>query len=530
MMTRELGDAIIHPVPAGRPEALASRPDFTLGDAVIRPAIRMVEGPGGAISVEPRVMQVLLTLSDAGGAVVTRTAIERACWGGALVGDDSINRAIAGVRRAARRSGSGFEVETIPRTGYRLLPEGQVLPPLPPEPVATTARPMSRRRLLVAGATALAGTGGAAWWFGRQRDIDPRVDALLGQAEQAWRLGLPESDAQGVGFAREAVRLAPDDPRAWGWFAFLQRNAIDYAGPERMARLVAASEASARRALLLEPMEGNALTALATLPPLFGDWNGARQRLTDVVRVAPENPRALDHLGLVEASSGRFQAAQAITEQLVERDPLAAVYAHKQVYRLWTLGRLAEMDGAADRALALWPLNPAVWLARLWTLAFTGRVAAALALLEENARNWKLPPPLAKLFRTTFMAIERRDPVLTTEAAAANLRFAARGPGPCVTAVNHLAALRAIDEAFVALEGYLCRRGPLVINGGFPDAFPTMNEMHWRKTLNLFLPVTAPLRADVRFRRLMEDIGLAAAWRSSGLPPDDPVVREALAR
>ena len=116
---------------------LARRPDFQLGSAIVRPSMRTVEGPGGSVTTEPRVMQVLLAFADAGGAVLTRDDLLRTCWKGMFVGDDSINRAIAEVRRIARETGAGFGIETIPRIGYRLTggAAASTRPLAEPEPV-----------------------------------------------------------------------------------------------------------------------------------------------------------------------------------------------------------------------------------------------------------------------------------------------------------------------------------------------------------------------------------------------------------
>lgn len=64
------------------PKYLARRPDFRLGAATIRPSLRTVEGPGGSAPSEPRVMQVLVALADANGAVLTREDVVRSCWNG----------------------------------------------------------------------------------------------------------------------------------------------------------------------------------------------------------------------------------------------------------------------------------------------------------------------------------------------------------------------------------------------------------------------------------------------------------------
>lgn len=56
-------------LPAGGAVHLASREDFSLGRASIRPSLRTVEGPSGSFVIEPRVMQVLVAFADANGAV-----------------------------------------------------------------------------------------------------------------------------------------------------------------------------------------------------------------------------------------------------------------------------------------------------------------------------------------------------------------------------------------------------------------------------------------------------------------------------
>lgn len=105
-----------------RPADLAQRSDFSLGPLLVRPARRLVSGPGGEVHLEPLMMQVLLLLIDARGNVVTRDELFDQCWGGVQIGDSSLNRVIAGVRRALGETAPGrFELEAIPRTGYRLV-------------------------------------------------------------------------------------------------------------------------------------------------------------------------------------------------------------------------------------------------------------------------------------------------------------------------------------------------------------------------------------------------------------------------
>jgi len=123
---------------------LASEPDFVLGDLAIHPSVREVVRGGERQQVEPRVMQVLVALARANGAVVSREQLIHRCWDDRVVGEAAINRCIFKLRELAD-AGEGrasFHIETIARVGYRLEAvdgAGRALPP-----VAAIA-PMRRR-------------------------------------------------------------------------------------------------------------------------------------------------------------------------------------------------------------------------------------------------------------------------------------------------------------------------------------------------------------------------------------------------
>lgn len=100
---------------------LARAPAFALGALRVDPARREVVGPAGPEVLEPRVMQVLVALVRAAGAIVTRDELTMSCWDGRVVGDDAINRVIGRLRRLAQLTGA-FDLETIRKVGYRLSP------------------------------------------------------------------------------------------------------------------------------------------------------------------------------------------------------------------------------------------------------------------------------------------------------------------------------------------------------------------------------------------------------------------------
>ena len=84
----------------------------------------------------------------------------------------------------------------------------------------------------------------------------------------------------------------------------------------------------------------------------------------------------------------------------------------------------------------------------------------------------------------------------------------------------NLSALGKLDEAFDVAEGFLLRRGPLVGNLRTAKEDMPGNDADWRRTMNLFTPATAAMRADPRFKRLCDGIGMTAYWRKRGIWPD----------
>jgi len=106
------------------PVHLSAATDFTLGRLRIRPSSCEAIRDGERHHVEPRVMQVLVALVRAEGAVVSRHDLIQSCWDARIVGEDAINRCIFKLRELAD-AGAGrvdFQIGTIARIGYRLEP------------------------------------------------------------------------------------------------------------------------------------------------------------------------------------------------------------------------------------------------------------------------------------------------------------------------------------------------------------------------------------------------------------------------
>lgn len=501
---------------------LAHREDFRLGKAIVRPSLRTIEGPLALLTAEPRVMQVLLALADAMGAVLSREDLLLNCWGGRIVGDDAVNRVIAELRRLARETGAGFVVETIPRTGYRLVGQIEELPVAGPNaavPVEGNAlRGFERRAWLAGGLAVLVAASGSAWWLAA-RHTGGSAAQQIAEGRRILRELWPDQDMRGVEVLRKAVELDPDNAQAWGLLAMAWRNVAEGAPPDQVSDAVTGCEEAARQALALDRNEGNALAALATLRPYLGDWQAAEDRMRDVLKVAPDNANVLLHLVTLLQSVGYARQSWEYNERSIALEPLSPPHQFRRALKYWIFGRIAEADLAIDRAMQLWPKYPAIWSARLYIFAFTGRTRAALTLLDDvSLRPAKFTSEQEERWRIALTALDTPSSANLAEARRALAQ--AVTPGFSVQAVMCLSAMGELDAAFDVAQGFLLRKGPLV-----GSIWPVRNQMIspddlWRRTMNLFTPATRPMRADPRFASLCDGIGLTRYWKVRGVGPD----------
>lgn len=156
---------------------LAREADFVLGPLTVRPSLRLVVRDGREEAIQPRVMQVLVALARAQGAVVSREELVETCWDGIIVGDDSITHSIAKVRQLADCGGvRAFEIDTIPRVGYRLRRREQPVAETPSsrEASAVVRAPARPGRWIgwVVGALAAAGGAIAAVDYALNRETE----------------------------------------------------------------------------------------------------------------------------------------------------------------------------------------------------------------------------------------------------------------------------------------------------------------------------------------------------------------------
>ena len=95
--------------------------DFQLGQWVVTPKLNSVSRNGHSVRLEPKVMQVLLCLAEAGD-VVSKEKLMASVWPGTFVTDDVLTRSISELRKVFEDDPKEPRfIQTLPKAGYRLL-------------------------------------------------------------------------------------------------------------------------------------------------------------------------------------------------------------------------------------------------------------------------------------------------------------------------------------------------------------------------------------------------------------------------
>lgn len=513
---------------------LADELPFEIGALEVRPATREVARGGVVEVLEPRVMQVLVALAQAGGHVVSHHALIERAWSGQVVGEGSIHRVVSRLRRLEATIGAGcFALETVVKVGYRLSAldspttsecrATEIVAELEIDQSGERNGPKMDRRVLLGGAAVgLTALAAGVWRPGARRAAAPEpsgsAEGMIAAGNEALRRGLPEEDEQAVAYFRRAIELAPRSSEAWAGLALghVQLLSMDIAD-EDTANAARAREA-ARTALALDPGNTDAQTALILIRPSFRNWLPVEAELRGALRRHPGNARLQTALGDFLVDVGRPRAAILPLSQAIEQDPRQYFAQTLLAYAEWSTGAILRADKRFEQNQRLWPRHRQAWVHRLTFLSLTGRASAALATIADvDARPTPGPReaalPLA-MYAACATALATRTEA--TRARALDLVAGARARGVVASyeAALYFASLGRNDSAFELLDRYY-------FGGGGPDNIRGgPRPLSRRVTVVLFLPPAAPLRRDPRFGVLTRRLGVEGYWRASGARPD----------
>ena len=484
-----------------------------VGELGIDPVRRRIAGPGGEVPMEPLVTQLLLQLVDRQGQVLPRRELFAHLWGNAQVGDDSLNRLVGSLRKVLERTSTGaVQIETVPRVGYRLIakPRFGALTPL-----------ITRRSLIVAGASSLAALVGTELWHARTQARVEEAQRWIDRGDVLLRDAVPLQAGEALPPLRLALGIDPENAKALGLLALAEETRANNGGSADAGATLRTAEGAARAALQRDPSETHARLAMIDMTAGSLDWSQMEDRLEALRASAPTNVHVLGSMTSFLQAAGRTSKSWLYNEQAAAAAPSSPTPQWRRALRLWAGGRNDEAINLSERLLPLWPRHALVWNARFMILAFTGRTSAAAAMLREAAG----PPGNAHPVRLdqwlpTLDAFTEPTPRRIARAREVNLAAAQLNPGQATYAAMALSQLHEMDAAFAVIEGLLLSKGPLAANRPIVPRSFLANSPSWCRTQWLFLPPLAAARNDVRFQSLCEEIGLARYWRKRGVSPD----------
>jgi DNA-binding winged helix-turn-helix (wHTH) protein/tetratricopeptide (TPR) repeat protein len=95
---------------------------FRFGAWLVDPFTNSIETAAEKRQIEPRMMEVLVALCNARGAILSAEELLTQCWGSTLSGDSPLHKTIAHLRRVlGDNAGAPLYIETIRMRGYRTV-------------------------------------------------------------------------------------------------------------------------------------------------------------------------------------------------------------------------------------------------------------------------------------------------------------------------------------------------------------------------------------------------------------------------
>jgi len=502
---------------------LAHEQPFRIGPAEIRPATREYVHNGHARIAEPRVMQMLVALHRADGGVVSKDDLIGLCWEGRVVGEDAINRVVSRLRHdAVEKAGGAFKVETITKVGYRLVgADGAARN-------GGAAGPVDRRRALAIGGSVLAVAGGSAvaWRMFQDEQLPPEAQRLYDQGWSALRDGTVDQYANAVAKFRMAADLAPNHAVPWGGLALAYQKQAESAPSGQHESLKARGNAAARRALAIDPNNGDAIAASILVVPTYRNWIAKDRACREAIARAPRHPAVNIAMAALLGSVGRARASLPYVERAFAAEPMVPGLHMFRATTLWDIGRLEEAESAMDRAFRLWPRHYAIWFSRFNHLIYSDRAQEALAMVADIAnRPTGIPDWNFEASELVARALANPGRASLEAATTAMLGLAKRGVGFAQNAIAFASATNQIDIAFSILDAFYFNRGFALGEQRYSKEQAMYSAERARDTYFLFMTRTANVRRDARFAPLLEELGLEQYWQSSGTVPDYRALR-----
>jgi len=421
---------------------------FRLSEWVVKPEDGSLTSPISANSLEPLLMNLLVFLCSRAGQVVPKQDVIDAVWGGRFVSDETVKGSFYQLRKALGDNPRQPRfVETLPKRGYRILVEPELLSGLP----TSDADELCRKGLAASSEQPTeASLKQARLYFERAIEADPHHAVAL------------------AGLARTYV--------------FTVSLGLGRPGELLQRAKVAASQAKELDPNLIDPN-----LALAVVAFLHDhDFTAAEQDFRRAVAGKPDD--ALAHIWYARFLSSQNRQGEAVAEarRALEADPLSLTARRELLNILFGARRYDETIAEAHQLLDINPGSPDVHLGLVWIYVLQKKDQEAFESFNAGMKALGVVAPLLQQARETYEA--GGMPAILRQWVELLEREAAMGQKNWVDVIILHALLGDMDRCFELIE--------LVQQTQHP-------YLYW---LPVF-PVFDSLRSDPRYSRLLAQLG-----------------------
>jgi TolB-like protein/Tfp pilus assembly protein PilF len=338
---------------------------------------------------------------------------------------------------------------------------------------------------------------GSAGSVSAAEPLNPEAFRLYLEARQAWNLRNEEGLARAERLLGEALKVAPRFARAHSaladvWIIRAQNRNEIARYSQRNSPILQRAETLARQAAEMDPNCAEAYATLGNVAWMAWRSDEAVQALGKAIALNPNYATAHQWLGRVQACRGDLDAALSSMRLAHELDPLSTRIADNYSLALQNAGRYEQALVLAEKAIAVQPnAEQGLWY-------------KAMALAELNR------PQESLSFARDLIARGFRD-------REEYIAYVFARCGASAEALDVLQRLGRTYRDIFSAHAYL-------LLGMKEEAYRELEADGIGVTAlegMLFRPVFDPLRAEPRFQRLLQALGLTEAhdraqrWRAA---------------
>lgn len=356
------------------------KPAFQVGDWLVEAVLNRISRQGEVLHLEPKVMDLLLYLSEHAGCVAPKDELLKEVWGDACVTDDVLTRCVFELRKALGDNPRlPRYIETVPKRGYRLIATVAEAS----ERVARGGTPRTRRWMFLKTALVLGIVAIMAVLLGSNRLRKSRAMAASARAHEnflkaqqycnqgtlsLWDENGANAPSRALMYYAEAIQDDPYAAEIHSGLATCYDHLVDRAKMLPTQGWTNARKA-AEKALAINPNLSSPHVILGKAKLFLDhDWESAEQELRAAVAKDPDSVEARLTLAEHLCRSGKNEQAQ----QEAETVRASSAVAPEIIARLGTLffylRRYQDAEAEFKRAIGLDANNPLphYWLSLLY--------------------------------------------------------------------------------------------------------------------------------------------------------------------